>query len=73
MLCSIPPALIDGQGCLRESNKSGLVKRLGFVDISWPQGGSPSDRISSIKERINNYPDATKKILVFGKYHDISS
>ena len=73
MLCSIPPVLIGGQGCLRESNKSGLVKHQDFVYISWPHGGSPYDLISSIEERLNNYPGATKKTLVFGKYHDISS
>ena len=33
-LCAVPPALIDGQGCLRKGNKSSLVKRLGVVDIS---------------------------------------
>ena len=36
-------------------------------------GGSPSDLIASIEERFNNYPDATKKILVYAKYQDISS
>ena len=33
-LCAVPPALIDGHGCLRKANKSGLVKRLGVVEIS---------------------------------------
>ena len=32
-LCAVPPALIDEQECLRKGNKSGLVKRLGVVDI----------------------------------------
>ena len=33
-LCSVPPALIDGHGCLRKSSKPDLVKRLGVIDIS---------------------------------------
>ena len=33
-LCAVAPALIDGHGCLRKANKSGLVKRLGVVEIS---------------------------------------
>ena len=49
MLCAVPLALIAGQGCLRESesNKSGLVKSLGIVDISLPHVGSPSDLVAS--------------------------
>ena len=91
-LCAVPPALIDGQGCLCKGNKSGLVKRLGavatspksadtiIVDVSqlfyhiiWPHGGSPSELIASIEERLSKYPEATKKIVVFDKYHDISA
>ncbi|MCG7883058.1 MAG: hypothetical protein JAY96_15870 [Candidatus Thiodiazotropha endolucinida] len=91
-LCAVPPALIDGQGCLRKGNKSGLVKRLGVVDIYpksadtlivdvsqlfyhmvWPHGGNPSDLIASIEERLSNYGDATKKIVVFDKYQDVSA
>ncbi len=30
-LCSVPPALIDENGCLRKGNKSGLVKHLGVL------------------------------------------
>ena len=33
-LRAVPPALIDGQGCLRKCNKYGLVKRIGVVAIS---------------------------------------
>ena len=33
-LCSVPPSLIDEQGCLRKSNKSGLVKGLGVLETS---------------------------------------
>ena len=91
-LCAVPPALIDGQGCLRKGNKSGLVKRLGvvvtspksadtiIVDVSqlfyhiiWPHGGSPSELIASIEELLSKYSEATKKIVVFDKYHDISA
>ena len=90
-LCSVPPTLIDGQGCLRKSSKSDLVKRLGVIDISaksadtiivdvsqlfnhisWPYGGSPSDLIVSIEERLSNYPDANKSV-VLDKYQDVSS
>ena len=29
-------------------------------------------KLASIEERLNNYPDATKDVLVFNKYRDIS-
>ena len=32
-LCSVPSSLIDEHGCLRKGNKSGLVKRLGVLEI----------------------------------------
>ena len=32
-LCSVPSSLIDEYGCLRKGNKSGLVERVGFVEI----------------------------------------
>ena len=91
-MCAVPPALIDGQGCLRKGTKSSLVKRVGVVDISpksadtiivnvsqlfyhitWPHGGSPSDLVASIEERLCYYLNATKKIVVFDKYQDISA
>ena len=31
-LCAVPSSLIDGHGCLRKSNKSDLVKRLGVLE-----------------------------------------
>ena len=31
-LCAVPSSLIDEHGCLRKSNKSGLVKRLGVLE-----------------------------------------
>ena len=33
-LCAVPPALIDEQGCLRKSSKSGLTERLSVSDAS---------------------------------------
>ena len=50
-----------------ESNKPGLVKSLDILNISWPLDDSLSDLVASIDEHFNNYPDATKKILVFDK------
>ena len=44
-----------------------------YYHIIWPNYGSPSEVIASIKESISNYPEATKKILVFDKYRAISS
>ena len=35
MVCVFAQALNKGQGFIRESYKSGLVKRLGIVDILW--------------------------------------
>ena len=33
-LCSVPPSIIDEHSCLRKASKSGLVKRLGVLDIN---------------------------------------
>lgn len=33
-MCGVPPSLIDEYGCLRKSNKSKLVQRLGTVDMT---------------------------------------
>ena len=60
------PALINGQGCLRESNKSDLAKRLSIVEISWPYCRSLSNLVAYIKE------GASMKSFVFDKYQDIS-
>ena len=43
-----------------------------FNHISWPYGDSPSDHIVSIEERLSNYPDANKSV-VLDKYQDVSS
>ena len=72
-LCAVCPALIYGQGCLRESNKPWLVKGFYIIYISWPHGGNTSDPVAFIEERLNNYPDATYKILLFDKYKYISA
>ena len=45
----------------------------GSKHISWPHEGSPSDLVAFIEQYLNNYPDATKKSLVFDKYKDISA
>ena len=58
------PALIDGQGCLRESKISDLAKLLGIVEISWPHSGSLSNLVAYIKE------DASMKTFVFDKYRN---
>ena len=47
-LCAVCPALIDGQGCLRESNKPWLVKSLDIIYISWPHGGNTSDPVAFV-------------------------
>lgn len=44
-----------------------------FYHIVWPQGGSPSDLISSIKARTSRYSDDADKIVVFDKYQGISA
>ena len=33
-LCSVPLSLLDEHSCLRKANKSGLVKRLGVLEVS---------------------------------------
>ena len=44
-----------------------------FYHTVLSHGGSPSDLIASIEERLSNYSDAIKKIVVFDKYQDISA
>ena len=68
-------AFIDGQGCLCESidYKPGLVKSPDIIDTSWPHGGSHYDLVASVEECFNNYTDATRKILGFDKYENISA
>ena len=68
-------AFIDGQGCLCESidYKLGLVKIPDNIDTSWPHGGNHYDLIASFEEHLNNNIDATRKILGFDKYRNISA
>ena len=51
----------------------GLVISPDFFDTSWPHGGSHYDLFASIEECFNNYSDATRKVLGFEKYKDISA
>ena len=44
-----------------------------FYHIVWPNGGSPSGLISSIKARTSRYSDDADKIVVFDKYQGISA
>ena len=77
-MLAVYPAFIDVQGpsCLRESinyYKPDLVKSPDILDTSWPHGGSHYDLVVSIEEIYNNYTDATRKILGFDKYGNISA
>ena len=53
--------------------KPGVVKRPDILDTSWLHGGSHYDLVASIEECFNKNTDATRKILGFGKYEDISA
>ena len=44
-----------------------------FYCIIWPHVGSPSELIASNEEHLSNYPEASKKFVVFDKYQDISA
>ena len=44
-----------------------------FYRISWPHVSNPSVLIASNEERLSNYPEVCKKIVVFDKYQDISA
>ena len=41
--------------------------------IVWPHDGSPLDLIASMQDRLDRYPDRTKKTIVFDKYQSISA
>ena len=90
-MCSYSCSLRVAQ-LFEKGNKSGLVKRLGvlemtpdiqdmvIVDVSQlcyhivrPFGGKLSDLVESIKERLNQYPNESRKIIVFGIYENISA
>ena len=44
-----------------------------FYGIMWPHVSSPSEIIASNEEHLSNYPEASKKIVVFDNYQDISA
>ena len=44
-----------------------------FYHIIWPHDSSPSELIASNKEHLSNYPEASKKSVVFDKYKDTSA
>jgi len=41
--------------------------------IVWPHDGTPSDLIASMQDRLDDYPERTKKVLVIDKYQGISA
>ena len=81
----MPSLLIDEHGCLRKWNKSGLVKRVGVLEIL----PVPADIVivdvsqlfyhivwshgGSPSDLISHYPDGTEKVVVFDKYKYISA
>ena len=44
-----------------------------FYRIIRPHVSSPSELIASKEEHLSNYPEASKKSVVFDKYQDISA
>ena len=44
-----------------------------FHRIIWPHVSSSSELIASNYEHLSNYPEASKKIVAFNKYQDIST
>ena len=44
-----------------------------FYRITWPHVSSPSECIVSNEEHLSNYFEASKKIVIFDKYQDISA
>ncbi len=63
-------AVLDGEGQLAAVT---LHKSQLLYHIVWPHGGSASDLVGSIKNRLNRYSNDCEKILVFDKYCDISA
>ena len=55
-LCSVPPTLIDGQGCICKNSKSNLARRLVVIDIS-------GDGEKMENEFIANLPDGFYKAI----------
>ena len=44
-----------------------------FCRIIWPHDRSSSELIASNEEHLSNYPETSKKIIVFDKYQYISA
>ena len=44
-----------------------------FYCIIWPHVSSPSELIALCEEHLTNYPETSKKIVVFGRCKDISA
>ena len=44
-----------------------------FYRIIWPHVSSRSERMASNEEHLSNYSEASKKIVVFEKYLEISA
>ena len=42
-----------------------------FYRIIWPHVSNPSELIASSEDFLSNYPEASKKIVVYDKYQDI--
>ena len=56
----------------KKNNPKAMTSQL-FYRIIWPHVGSPSELITSNEEHLSNYPEASKKIVAFYKYHSIST
>ena len=86
-VCVVPPTLFGGQGCLHKGlvKRIGVVEispksadtiiidvsKL-FYHIIRQHVGSQSELVAYIEERLSKYPEATKKIVAFDSYQDIS-
>ena len=55
----------------KKINPKVMASRL-FYRIIWPHVSSPSELIASNEEHLSNYLEASKKIVVFDKYQNIS-
>ena len=57
----------------KEDEKTKAMASQLFYRISWPHVSSPSERIASNEEHLSNNFEASKKIVIFDKYQDISA
>ena len=56
----------------KKKNSKVMASQL-FYRIIWPHVSSPSERMASNEEHLSNYSEASKKIVVFEKYLEISA